>query len=70
MATSLMTLPVCAHGQLGLGDLADQLIPVDIKTGSSGMSFSNDPIADVAAQGNLSMLLTNTGKVTISTCGA
>jgi hypothetical protein len=54
--------------QLGLGDLADQLIPVDIEMGTSDLSFANDPIADVAAQGNLSMLLTNTGKVIIDTC--
>ena len=51
------------EGQLGLGDLADQLIPIDIETGAGEVSFTNDPIFDVAANGNQSVLLTNTGKV-------
>ena len=52
--------------QLGLGDMVDRLIPIDIDV-QYGM-FANDPIADVAAKGNISLLLTNTGKVTNDAC--
>jgi alpha-tubulin suppressor-like RCC1 family protein len=51
------------QGQLGLGDLVDRLIPIDID-GHGGMDamFSKDPVADVAAKGTLSIILTNSGK--------
>lgn len=53
--------------QLGLGDLVDRLIPVDIDAPHGAVDrdrlFANDPIADVAAKGNISLILTNTGGV-------
>ena len=50
------------YGQLGLGDLVDRQIPIDIDSQGHNL-FTNDPVADVAAKGNMSMILTNTGRV-------
>jgi len=51
------------QGQLGLGDLVDRLIPIDIDGHGMDAMFSKDPVANVAAKGTLSLILTNSGKV-------